>query len=175
MTAVVADAGLLTPNGTFVAEVIAFIAMIVILGRYAYPRIIRAATEREARIEEGLRKTDEAEKRLASVEQQVQQTLEEARAQAREVIARAHRDAVVEAEEVRIKARADAEALLERAQGEIEAERDRAIQELRTQVSALVIDAASRVIGESLDQRAHQRLIDDALTKVGAADGGRSN
>jgi len=39
VTIVVADAGLLTPNGTFFAELIAFILMIVILGRWVYPRI----------------------------------------------------------------------------------------------------------------------------------------
>jgi hypothetical protein len=31
----------------------------------------------------------------------------------------------------------------------------------------LVVDAASRVIGEVLDSRSHQRLIDEALDKVG--------
>jgi len=49
----VADSSLLTPNGTFFAELIAFILMILILGKYAYPRIIKAATEREDKIEQG--------------------------------------------------------------------------------------------------------------------------
>lgn len=166
------ESGLLDINGTFIAEVIAFVLMVVVLGRYAYPRIMKAATAREERIAQGLRDAEEADKRLASVQEQLQKTLEEAREQAREIIARAHRDAVAEAEEVRIKARADAEALLERAQADIGAERDRAIQELRTQVSTLVVDAAGRVIGETLDSKKHQQLIDDALNKVGA-DGGR--
>ena len=176
MTGVLADAGLLTPNGTFIAEVIAFILMIIVLGRYAYPRIMKAATAREAVIEEGLRKAEEADRRLASVNAEVEQKLEESREQAREIIARAHRDAIGEAEEVRIRARAEAEARLERAQAEIQAERDRAIQELRTQVSTLVVDAAGRVIGETLDPAKHQRLIDESLAKVGSgADGGRSS
>ena len=63
MTTVIAasqPAGLLTPNGTFVAELIAFILMILILGKYAYPRIIAAATDRENKIEAGLRAAQEA-------------------------------------------------------------------------------------------------------------------
>lgn len=162
-----ADAGLLTPNGTFFAELIAFILMILILGRYAYPRIIKAATEREDRIEAGLRAAQESEERLSKVQAQVEQTLEEARAQARDIINRSHGEATGEAAEVLAKARTDAEALIERARSEIGGERDRAIQDLRAEVSSLVVAATQRLLGETIDAKAHQRLIDEALTKVG--------
>jgi F-type H+-transporting ATPase subunit b len=177
MPHMVADAGLLDVNGTLIAEVVAFILMVVILARYAYPRIMQVAEERGKKIEAGVRAAEEAEKRLAEVQEQVAHILDEARDQAREIIARAHREAVIEAEEVRIRARAEAEALLERATAEIGAERDRAIQELRAQVSMLVVEATAIVIRETLDAKAHQRLIDEALSKVseGAALTGSKN
>jgi F-type H+-transporting ATPase subunit b len=167
VTPVLADAGLLTPNGTFFAELLAFILMILILGRYAYPRIIKAATEREDRIEAGLRAAQEAEERLSKVQAQVEQTLEAARAQARDIINRSHGEATGEAAEVIAKARSDAEALIERARTEIGGERDRAIQDLRAEVSSLVVAATQRLLGETIDAKSHQRLIDEALTKVG--------
>jgi F-type H+-transporting ATPase subunit b len=160
-------AGLLTPNGTFFAELIAFILMILILGRWVYPRIIKAATEREDKIEAGLRAAQEAEDRLSKVQAQVEQTLEEARTQAREIISRSHGAATAEAAEVIAKSRTDAEALIERARTEIGGERDRAIQDLRSEVSSLVVAATQRLLGETIDAKAHQRLIDEALTKVG--------
>lgn len=165
MSPVVADAGLLDINGTLIAEVIGFIVMVLILARYVYPPIIRAATEREKKIADGVRAAEDAEKRLAEVQEQVARTLAEARDQGREIIARTHRDAIAEAEEVRTKARGDAEALLQRAQSEIGGERDRAIQELRAEVADLVVEASSRLLGETIDRRAHQRLIDESLAK----------
>jgi F-type H+-transporting ATPase subunit b len=173
MPPLVADAGLLDVNGTLIAEVLAFIVLVLILAKWVYPPIIRIATEREGKIAAGVRAAEEAEKRLASVQEQVAETLDEARDRARDIVARAHREAVVEAEDVRVKARADAEALVQRAQSDIGAERDRAIQELRNEVGTLVVDTASKLIGESLDAKGHQRLIDDALDKVG--DGQRRN
>jgi F-type H+-transporting ATPase subunit b len=167
VTSVVADAGLLTPNGTFFAELIAFILMIVILGRWVYPRIIKAATERESKIEAGLRAAQESQERLAKVQAQVEQTLEEARTQAREILNRSHQEATAEAAEVLAKARADAEALIERARSEIGGERDRAIQDLRAEVANLVVAATQRLLGAEIDAQAHQRLIDQALQKVG--------
>jgi F-type H+-transporting ATPase subunit b len=167
VTIVVADAGLLTPNGTFFAELIAFILMILVLGRWVYPRIIAAATERESKIEAGLRMAQEAEERLAKVQEQVEKTLEEARAQAREILNRSHQGATADAVEVLNKAKADAEALIERARGEIGAERDRAIQDLRAEVATMVVEATQIVLGAAIDAKSHERLIDEALQKVG--------
>jgi F-type H+-transporting ATPase subunit b len=163
----VADAGLLDVNGTLIAEVIAFIVMVLILARWVYPRIVRVATEREDRIEAGLRAAQEAEQRLQQVQDEVRRTLDEAKGQARDVLSRAHSDASVEAEDVLRRAREQADGLIERARTEIGAERDRAIQDLRAEVSALVIDATAKLVGETLDAKKHERLIDESLNRMG--------
>jgi F-type H+-transporting ATPase subunit b len=167
----VGDAGLLDLNGTLVAEIIAFLIMLGILAKYAYPPIMRAAEARQNQIEEGLRAAAEAEKRLREVQTEVENTLNEARAQAREVIQRAHAEAVAEAEEVRTRARRESEALVARAREEIDAERERALQELRAQISALVVEAASRVIGQAIDASTHKKLIEESLAEVAPAAG----
>src|SRR5689334_18296994 len=110
----VADAGLLDINGTFIAEVIGFIVMLLILARFVYPPVVRIATEREEKIAAGVRAAEESEKRLVAVQEQVAQTLNEAKDQAREILSRAHRDAAGEAEEARARARQEAEALIAR-------------------------------------------------------------
>lgn len=168
------DAGLLTPNGTFFAELIAFILMILILGKWAYPAIIKAATAREEKIEAGLKAAAESEQRLASVQAQVEQTLEDARTQARDILTRSHQEATADTAEVLAKARADSEALVERARTEIAGERDRAIQDLRAEVANMVVAATQRVLGSSIDAKAHQRLIDESLAKVGENPGAKA-
>jgi F-type H+-transporting ATPase subunit b len=164
----VADAGLLDLNGTLVAEIIVFLIMLGLLARYAFPRIIAAAETRQNQIEEGLRAAEEAEKRLRAVQTDVEQTLNEARGQAREVIQRAHQEAVAEAEEVRARGRREAEAQVARARDEIDTERERALQEVRAQLSALVVDAAGKVIGQAIDANTHRKLIDESLAEVSA-------
>jgi F-type H+-transporting ATPase subunit b len=159
-------AGLLTVNGTLIAEIIAFILMVLILAKWVYPVIIRVAEAREKTIAAGLKAAEESEKRLAEVKEQVAQLLDEAKAQAREILSQAQREASAEAEEARAKAKADAEAIVERARGEIGVERDRAIQEIRAEMSSLVIAATEQVLGEVIDAKTHQRLIDQALSKV---------
>src|SRR5260370_7395840 len=166
----VADAGLLDLNGTLLAEILAFLVLLAILAKYAYPPIIRAAEGRQKQIEEGLKAAEEAEKRLRAVQAEVEATMAEARARAREVITRAHQEAAAEAEEVRERGRRDAEAQVLRARNDIAAERDRALQELRPQLTALVVETAGRVLGQPIDEKAHHRLIEESLAEVTSRD-----
>jgi F-type H+-transporting ATPase subunit b len=166
LTPLADTSGLLAVNGTFVAELIAFLIMLAILARYAYPPIMRAAEARQKQIEDGVKAAQEAERRLQEVQKEVEQTLAEARGQAREMINRAHQESAAEAEELRERGRRDAEAQVEKARGDIQAEKDRAIQELRAQVSALVVDAAGKVLGAAIDEKSHARLIEESLRQV---------
>ena len=67
--------------------------------------------------------------------------------------------------EAREQAQRDREAALERATAEIQLERDRAIADLRGEFADITVQAAERVIGQSLDRQSHQRIIDEALAE----------
>lgn len=168
VSAMVAEAGLITFNVTLLLQVVIFVLMAVFLWRYAWGPLVRVLDKREERIEAGLRAAEESERRLAQVTGEVQKALDEARTQAREIITRAHQEATADADEVRNRARRDAEAQAEKAVADIQAERDRALQELRAQVAALVVQASGQVLGQVIDERTHQRLIEESLEKVTA-------
>ncbi|MFN2568205.1 MAG: F0F1 ATP synthase subunit B [Candidatus Dormibacteria bacterium] len=170
-----AEAGLLDINGTFMIEVVAFIAMLLVLAKYAYPPIVRAAEARQKQIEDTLKEAERARAEVGSALEKAQGQIDEAKEQAREVVSRAQQEAKAQAEEFREKGRHEAEAVLERARGEIAAERDRAIRDLRAETGALAIEAASRILGQAIDARAHQRLIDETLEKVSPGGNGRSD
>ena len=161
-----ASASLLSANGTLIAEAVAFLLMVGVLWRWVYPLVIRLAEQRERAIEAGLQQAQEAEKRLADVRVQVEDLLEEARTQAREIGDRAHRSAAAEADLVRAQARHEAKMFAEQARADIAAERDRALRELRTQVGALVVAAAARVLGDAMDAEAHRKLIEHSLQSL---------
>jgi len=171
MKAMVADASLLEINVTFVVEVIAFVAMLLILRRWVYPRVMAAAEARQNQIARALEEAERSRQEAAAAREDVTKQIEDARAQARDILDRAHKAAVLETEELVRKGRRDAEAQLERARSEIAAERDKAIQEVRAQVGTLVVAAASKVLGQAIDRSAHSRLIDESLAQVESGNG----
>ncbi len=157
---------ILLPDATLIVEVVVFLGLLWILARFVYPPLVRAIDQRQQRIAQSLRDAEDAEHRLAAVHEDVERMLEEARAQSRDIVARAHREASLEADEVRARAREQAAAFTEQARAEIAAERDRALRELRSQFGALVVAAAAKVLGEAVDQRAHRGLIERSLESL---------
>ncbi len=168
-----AEAGLLDINGTVIAEIVAFLVMLFILQRWAYPAIIRAAEARQRAIQEQLeaaeRARQTAEERLTEAEQR----LTDARSQAQEVIDAASRSADQVRVELRRQGEEEGKRQVERAQREIEAEKQRAIQALRGEVADLVATATERVLGEVLDRQRHERLIDSAIKEVAGGERSR--
>lgn len=161
------SASLLDLSASFIAEVIAFVVMILILARWAYPRIIAAAEARQRQIGEQLaaaeRARHEAEGRLKEAEASLQQ----ARNQAAEIIEGAGRSGEQLRAELRARAEEDARRIMENARREIEAQRQKAIDSVRGEVADLVVAATEKVVGETLDDQRHRKLIADAIAQVG--------
>ncbi len=162
-----AAAGLLDLSVSFLVEVVAFVAMILILGRWVYPRVMAAAEARQRQIGEQLasaeRARQEAEARLRDAEARLQ----EARGRAAEILEGAGRSADQLRSELKARAEEDARRVLENARREIDAERQRAVDAVRGQVADLVVTATEKVIGESLDDQRHRSLIERAIAQVG--------
>ena len=76
--------------------------------------------------------------------------------------------------DLQAKAEQESQAIVARAQEEIRAERDRVFQELRGQVGQIAVELAGRVVGESLDEDRHRRLIDDYIDQVASGNGSAS-
>jgi F-type H+-transporting ATPase subunit b len=167
------DASIITVNGTFLIELVAFILMVAILWRYAYPQIARIAEGRQKLIADQLaeaeRRSKEAEQRLKDAEAK----LNDARAQAQEVIAGAARSGDQLREELKTKGEEEARRQVEKAVKEINAARQQAVESVRAEVAELVITVTEKVVGDALDARGHKKLIEQAIREVGAEVGGK--
>lgn len=170
MGLVLAQAGLLDLDLSFVAELVAFVAMILVLGRWVYPRVMAAARARQQRITEELeaarRSRAESEARLEEAEAR----LAEARTQASEVLAGARGSADRLQAAAREQAREDARRIVDGARGDIEAERGRAVAAARDEMATLVVTAAERVLDATLTEEQHRQLLDRAIVEVTGPD-----
>ena len=165
--ALAAQASLLEINATLFVELIAFILMVLVLGHYVYPLIISVAESRQKQIEQQLAVAEQArldaQTRLAEATAQ----LEEARGQASDIIEGAKRSGDQLRAELSQKAHEEAARLTELAGQEIESERLRALESVRGEVADLVVAATEKVVGETLDDGRHRKLIDKAIREVG--------
>jgi F-type H+-transporting ATPase subunit b len=134
--------------------------------------VTRMLSERRARVEQGLADADQARKDRESAESERLATIQEARREANEIISRAQKVAQ-DAREADVAAtKAELERLRERATAEIDAEKQRAMTELRGEVTDLALRAAGRVVGETLTTDRERRLVEEFLVEAGDTTGG---
>lgn len=146
---------------------VAFLIVFGVLGKVLMPRISKTLEERTDKIEGGLKRAEESQAEASQVLKQYQAKLADARHEA----ARMREHAKEEAAEIVAKGRADGVAerqrLIESASAQIEADRQQALTTLRSEVGALAVELASRVVGESLADEARQlRMVDRFLADI---------
>jgi F-type H+-transporting ATPase subunit b len=158
---------LVSPDvGLMIWTLIAFLAALFILRKYAWPAITEALDKRQRAIEESIETAERARTDAAALLEEYRSRLREARAQAEEIIARARKAGEVGEREAVEGARAKREELLEQTRRDIEAETRRAIQEIRSEVADLTILATEKVTRKTLDDDDQKRLVEEALGEL---------
>jgi F-type H+-transporting ATPase subunit b len=159
----ITDLGINLP--ALVGQMLNFFVLLLVLRLVAYKPILKILDERRERIAAGLALAEQSRDQAEQANREALQQIEAARREGHAIIAQAQQIGVRLQEEARQQAQTQADALVARARSEIQLERDTAISELRREFADLTISAAEKVINQSLDRQAHQRLIQDALAE----------
>ncbi|MFC1932667.1 F0F1 ATP synthase subunit B [Chloroflexota bacterium] len=156
-------AGLGISLPTLLAQIVNFVILFGLLYLVAYKPIMRMLDERSGKVKESMEQTEYIKEQAAHAEEESKKRIEVASKEGQEVIARAVRTGEELRQQTQQEAKGEGESLIARARTEIQRERDDAIDELRSEFADLTILAAEKVIGQSLDKKAHRQLLDKTL------------
>lgn len=152
--------------GNILWTLLTFVAVLFVLGKFAWRPILGALQKREDFIRDSLAKAkqerDEAEARL----REYTEKLHEARAEASAIVDEGRRDAEVLRHEIEEVARKESDAMIERAKREIGIATDTAVKDLYELSAKIATDVAGRIIRKELDEHEHKRLIADSIEEL---------
>ena len=148
-----------------IAQIVNFFVLLFILRLVAYKPILKMLDERKQKIAEGLNAAEIARAEAASAQANIQAQLDASRKEGQEIVANAQAIATRIQADAREQSAKDREVAVDRARAEIQQERDRAIADLRGEFADITVKAAEKVINQSLDRQAHQRVIDETLAE----------
>ena len=136
---------------------VAFLLLLWVLQKFAFPRFESLYKERTEKIEGGIKKAEQAQAKAEEALETYQAQLAEARAES----ARIRDDARLEAEqikaELRTQAQDEAARIVAQGRAQLEAQRAQIVAELRADLGRTAVELASRVVGESLEEEARRR------------------
>lgn len=153
-------------NATLFGQSIAFIFFVWFCMKKVWPPLLAAIEERQAKIEEGLAASDQAEKDLQLARDKATAQLKEAKAQAAEIIDQAKKRATQLVDEETKRGHEEREKIIAQGHTEIEAERNRAKEDLRKQVASLAVTGAEKILAREIDAATHSDILDKLVAEL---------
>ena len=152
----------------FIPMVIAFIILVISLGKFGWPAFEGMLEKREKTIAEALQKSEEARIESERVLEEYKQQLADAKAQAAQIVADAKQAGEAAEANIKKKAEEEAAAMIEKARGAIEAEKKAAMAELQGSIADISVDVASRLVGQDLSDADHRAIIERYVNEAGS-------
>ena len=146
-------------NLTLIGQTIAMVIFVWFCMKFIWPPIVAAIEERQKQIEEGLAAANQGQDKLEQAAAEAGEIVADARRQATGILDQAHARAneiVADGKAAGVKER---ERQLEAAQAEIEQETNRAREELRGQVSAIAMAGAEKILSREIDASTHEDIL----------------
>ena len=151
-------------NITIIGQMITFAILIIFTMKFVWPPINNMLEERAKKIAEGLASAEQGKQKLLNAEAKVAEELKRVQLRATEIIANAEKRANQIIEEAKDLASKEGSRIITNARHQLEADITKAKEELRLQISSLVIKGSEQILKVEIDANKHA----DILSKIKA-------
>lgn len=150
--------------GTVIWTTIAFLLVLFLLGKFAWPSILKSIKEREENIDSALKSAERAREEMKAMQANNEKLLAEARAERDEMMKSAREAKENILQDAKEQSRKEADKIINAAKESIKSEKAAAIAELRNTVADLSVEIARKIMKAELsDKKKQEKLIKDAL------------
>ena len=147
-------------NLTLFGQTITFILFVWFCLKFIWPHILKAMDDRKTRIADGLAAGERGRHEQELAEQRAVEVIREAKDQAKEILAQAHKRGDEIVDDAKVDGRAEGERMLRAAEAEMEQQMNQAREQLRADVVKLALQGAQQVLGRDVDEKAHTEQLD---------------
>jgi F-type H+-transporting ATPase subunit b len=153
-------------NATLLGQTIMFAMFVWFCMKFVWPPIMAALEARKKQIADGLAAAERGKHDLELAAHRSADIIREAKSKASEIIAQSDKRASEIVEAAKEQAHVESERIITVAKAEIEQEVFRAKEQLRTQVSAVALAGAGKILGREIDAKAHNDLLEKLVAEI---------
>ncbi len=146
---------------------LAFLILLVAMYKFAFPAIQNGMNARTQKIRDNLDEAERTKSEASRILEDYQRQLADAKSESARIIDEARQTAEQMRRDLMVRAEAEVTELRDRTRSEIDAAQQRAVADLRDQVSQLAIGAAEVVVQKNLDRDTNRALVERYIEQVG--------
>ncbi len=153
-------------NATLLAQTIMFALFVWFCMKFVWTPIIAALEQRKKQIADGLADAERGKHDLELAAKRATDIMREAKEKAGEIISSGEKRAGEIVEAAKEQAKTEGDRIITGAKAEIDQEVFRAKEQLRTQVSAIALAGAGKILSREIDAKAHNDLLDKLVAEI---------
>jgi len=153
------------PN-LLIAQIVNFAIVAALLWYFAFKPVLATITERQQKIDAGLKYADEMKAKLEAAQQASDAQIREAQVKGQQLIAEAQKSAKAFLEKQQQEAVEQSNALIGKARSAIELEKQKMLAEARTEIARLVVATTQRVLAKDLSDAERSRYNESAAREL---------
>lgn len=151
----------------FIWSAVNLLLLFIVLKIFLFKPVNKIMDERTRSIQNDIDSAKKSMEEAEALKQQYTEDLSNAKEEARRIVMKAQDDAAAEKAVLMQRFKEDADKLVADANKAIENERRRVLQQAQSQIADLAIEAASKIIGENVDDEKNRRIVDKFLSEEG--------
>ncbi len=151
-------------NATIIAQILNFLILVLILRAVAYKPVARLLQQRSDKIKGDLNKAEADRKAAEQTLEEYKNQLSAAHKKAQEIVDKANLTARQEHDAAVEETRREIERMKISAQAEIENERNRAFDQMKSQIVSLSLAAAGKIVSKNIDTKENDKLVNDFIS-----------
>lgn len=151
-------------NATLLGQMIAFGLFVWFCWKFVWPPLLSAMEERAAKIEQGLKDSEESAKKIIDAQKEAETMVQAAKTEAKKVLDNAKQQADKIVDEAKSKASEEKDRIVTSALAEIDKEVVNAKKSLEKDFAANVMAAVKKIVSKEVSTSDHDETINQSLS-----------
>ena len=150
----------------FLAQLVNFTIVLLVLWKWAYKPIVRLLDERQHKIEKSVKDAQEIEARLQRLDGEREEALIISRKEAKARVEEALAGAEVRRQEILEKAKADVERVIAQGKQQLAVEREAMMRDARKELAEIVVEASRKIVASEINEKKAASLAEEVIRKM---------
>lgn len=150
----------------FLAQLINFAVVLLVLWRFAYKPIVKLLEERQSKIDKSVKDAEAIEVRMKGMDSEHAEMMKKAKADAQKVVDEAMAAADDRKAEMIDKAKREVERVIMQGKAQLQAEREAMVREARKELVDVALAATKKIIGEEMNEKKSASLAEEVVRKM---------
>lgn len=150
----------------FIAQLVNFLIVVLVMWKWAYKPIVSLLDERKAKVETSLKQAKDIEARVEKIEEERADIITAAKQEATEILKASRAQAEEQKTEMVAKAKREVERVIVHGKAQLQAEKQTMLREAKKDLVEIIVTGTQKILKDGIDENKSRSLAEEVVRKM---------